>query len=97
MLGSRSGRSEAEDLLNVLTNGHGAQDVEEDEGAVGHVFARQIAVRNALEPGNGLKGQFGDDAAVEDRVEHGEKGGEGEPDDQHRLHFDERQIPVVRL
>ncbi len=41
-----------------LAYGHGAEDVEEDEGAVGVVVAGQTAVRQALHPGDGLERQF---------------------------------------
>ena len=50
--GSTRGR-ETEQLLNVLSNRHGAEDVEEDEGTVCHVIARQIPVREALRGNKG--------------------------------------------
>ena len=31
-----------------MPDGHGAQDVEEDEGAVGEIVAQQVAVRETL-------------------------------------------------
>ena len=50
--GSTRGR-ETEQLLNVLSNRHGAEDVEEDEGTVCHVIPRQIPVREALRGNKG--------------------------------------------
>ena len=37
-------RSESERLLDVLSDGHRAQDVEEDEAAVSHVVPHQVPV-----------------------------------------------------
>jgi len=54
-------------------------------------------VGNPLNPRDGMKGKFGDDSTVENRVEHGEESGESEADHQHRFHFYERQVSVVRL
>ena len=38
-------------LHHHLSDGHGAEDVEEDEGAVGWVAAHEVAVREVLEDG----------------------------------------------
>ena len=43
-----SGRRETEDLLNVLSNGHRAENVEEDKGTISHVSAGQVPMGNAL-------------------------------------------------
>jgi len=80
--------SKAQKLLNVLANGHGAQNVEEDEGAVRVVIAGKIPVAQTLDPGDGRKGQLGNDTAVEDAIEHAKQGGEGETRGKHRLHLD---------
>ena len=39
--------------LTHLADGHSAKDVEEDEGAVGVVFAHQVAVGQPLDPADG--------------------------------------------
>lgn len=94
LLGGRPGGGEAQRLLDVLPDGHGAEDVEEDEGAVREVLAHEVPVREALHPGDGGEGQLGHDLAVEDGVEHGEEGGEDEADGEHGLHLDEHEVAV---
>ena len=42
-----------------LSDGHGAEDVEKDEGAVGVVLTRQVAVGNTLDQGDGGEGKVG--------------------------------------
>lgn len=58
-VGARVGRTDG-----YLSDGHGAENVEEDEGAVGVVFAQQVAVRQALDVGQRHEGQLGHHAAV---------------------------------
>ena len=72
-----------ESLLDVLSDGHGAEDVEEDEAAVGHIVTQEIPVAQSLDPVDGGEGELGHHSAVEDGVEHGEEGGEGEPNRKH--------------
>ena len=43
-----SGRRKTEDLLNVLSNGHRAENVEEDEGTIRHVSACEVPMGNTL-------------------------------------------------
>lgn len=50
-------RGEAKHLLDVLSNAHGAQDVEEYEGAVRVIVPQQIAVTEALQPRDGGEGK----------------------------------------
>ena len=52
---SGTGRLDAESLLEVLSHRHGAQDVQEGEGAVRPVFAIQAAMGKAADPRDGLK------------------------------------------
>ena len=40
--------SKTESLLDVLSDGHGAEDVEEDEAAVSHVITQQVPVTQTL-------------------------------------------------
>ena len=42
MLAGSPGGREAQRLLDVLSDGHRAEDVEEDEAAVSHVVTQQI-------------------------------------------------------
>lgn len=49
LLGGGARRREAEQLLNVLPDRHGAEDVEEDEAAVRHVVPGQITMTDSLE------------------------------------------------
>lgn len=42
----------------ILPNGHGAQDVEENEGAFGVVISGQVAVAETLDPRDWGKGKF---------------------------------------
>ena len=46
------------DRQTHLSDGHGAEDVEEDEGAVGDITAHQVAVRDALQQREGLERQL---------------------------------------
>lgn len=50
--------------MDYLSNGHGAQNVQEDERAVCVVFSQQIAVRKALDVGQWDKGKFGYDSPI---------------------------------
>lgn len=45
-------RGKAEQLLNVLANRHRAQDVQEDEGTLGVIVPGQVAMAEALDPGD---------------------------------------------
>ena len=65
LLGGGARRREAEQLLNVLPDRHGAEDVEEDERTVSVVLAGQVAVRQALDPRDGRERQLGHHPAVE--------------------------------
>lgn len=53
LLACRSRRGESQKLLNVLANGHRTQDVQEDEGTLGVVVPGQVAMTQALDPGDG--------------------------------------------
>ena len=35
-------------VLRLLPDGHGAEDVEEDEAAVSHIFSQQVSVAQPL-------------------------------------------------
>lgn len=50
--------------LPYLSDGHGAEDVQEDEGAVGEVLAHQVAMGDSSEQGEGFKGQLGHNMAI---------------------------------
>ena len=97
LLGCGPGGRESEGLLDVLPDAHGAQDVEEDEAAVGEVLAHEVPVAEALHQGDGHEGQLGHDLALEDRVDHGEEGGEHEAHRHHRLHLDHHDVAVRDL
>lgn len=90
-------RSKAEQLLDVLTDGHRAQNVQEDERTLGVVLTGKITVGQSLDPGDWSERQSGHDATVKDAVEHAEQCREGETRRKHRLHLDQRQIAVVVL
>jgi len=75
--------SKSKSFLDVLPDGHGAEDVEEDETAVGHVVSGDVPVTYSLDPVDGCEGQLGDNSAVEDGVEHRQQGSEREPDCKH--------------
>ena len=47
-----------------LSDGHGAEDVDEDEGAVEVVVTHQVPVRQVLQDADGHEGQLGHDATV---------------------------------
>ena len=47
-----------------LSDGHGAEDVEEDEGAVCEVITHEVAVRQTLDQGEGGEGKLCHDMAV---------------------------------
>jgi len=73
------GGGEAKGLLDVLADGHGAQDVQEDEAAVGHVVTQKVPVTESLNPVDGREGKLCHNSPIKNGVEHGEEGGEGEP------------------
>lgn len=50
---------------DYLSDRHGAEDVEEDKGAVGVVFTQQVAVRQPLNVGQRNKRQFGHNPSIE--------------------------------
>ena len=77
LLARCSGGGESQCLLDVLSDGHGAQDVEEDEAAVRHVVTEQIPVAQSLHPVDGGEGELGHNATIKNGVEHGEESGEG--------------------
>ena len=78
LLTGGSGGSEAQRLLDVLSDGHGTEDIEEDEATVSHVVAQEVPVTQALHPVDGGKRKLGHHAPVKDRVEHREESREGE-------------------
>lgn len=84
-------------LLNILSDGHSAKDVEEYEGAVSVVLSKEIAVRQTLDIGQGHKGQLGHNPPIKNRVEHSHQGRKTEANGKHGLHSHHRQIPVVVL
>lgn len=65
LFGGRARWRKAEQFLDVLAHRHCAQDVEEDERTLVVVFAGQIAMAEALDPGDGLERQASDDATIE--------------------------------
>jgi len=91
--GSR--RRESEHLLNVLSYGHRAENVQKYERAVGVVFAGQITMGNVLKPADRHKRQLGDHSTIEYRIEHTKQSCKREADCKHRFHLDHRQISVV--
>ena len=60
-----SRRSEPEKFLDILTDGHRTQYVQEYERAVSVVLTREISMAQTLNPGDGREWQFGHDSAVE--------------------------------
>ena len=70
LLTGGSGGSEAQRLLDVLSDGHRAEDVEEDEAAVRHVVTEEVPVAQALHPVHGGEGELGDHSSIKDGVEH---------------------------
>jgi len=89
---SRGG--EAQELLQILSDAHGAENVEEDEAAVREVFARQIPMRQSLDPGDRCERQLRHHSTVEYAIESAEQSRERETDGEHRLHLEHRQVPI---
>ena len=79
LLARCSGGGESQCLLDVLPDGHGAQDVEEDEAAVGHVVTEEVPVAQALHPVDRGERELRDHSAIENGVEHGQESSEGKP------------------
>lgn len=48
-----------------LSDGHGAEDVEEDKGAVGVILAQQVAMWKTLDVGQRHERQFGHNSSIE--------------------------------
>lgn len=57
LLASRPRRCKSQQLLDVLANGHGTQDVQEDEGTLSVVVPGQVAMAQSLDPGDGREWQ----------------------------------------
>lgn len=57
LLASRPRRCKSQQLLDVLANGHGTQDVQEDEGTLSVVVPGQVAMAQSLDPGDGCEWQ----------------------------------------
>jgi len=70
LAGSAGGR-EAKGLLDVLSNAHSTQHVEEDEGALSVVLPRQVPVAHPLQEGDGREGEVRHHSPFEDGIEHG--------------------------
>lgn len=51
--------------LGYLSDRHGAQDIQENEGAVSEILSQQVTVRQALDVGQRHKRQLGYDSTVE--------------------------------
>lgn len=51
-------------LSCYLSDGHGAEDVEEDKGAVSVIFAQQVAMRQSLDIRKWHERQFGHDSSI---------------------------------
>ena len=47
-------RGKAQSFLNVLSDGHGAKDVEKDERTIGHIRAHEVPVRQTLKKESGI-------------------------------------------
>jgi len=90
---SRARRGEAKQFLEVGSDAHGAEEVEEDHGAVGGIVPRQSAVAHPLDERDGREGQLGDGAALEEGVEQAEDDEEHRGDDGARLELGERELP----
>ena len=106
-------RCKAEQLLQILANRHCAQNVEEDEAAIGVIVANEISMAEALNQRDRLKWQFCDDATLENRAKRREKRRKNEADRKHRfpanaratlrrilrcrLHAKHRQIAIRRF
>lgn len=65
LFGCSARRRKTEHLLDVLTHGHRAQNVQENEGALVVIFAGQIAMAQALDPRDGQKGKASYYASIE--------------------------------
>lgn len=65
LLARRSRRREAKHFLNVLPDGHGAEDVEKDERAIREIVANKIAMRQSLYHANRQERQFRNHSAIE--------------------------------
>lgn len=65
LLASSPRWSEAEQFLDVLTNGHRAKNVNENERAFREVVAGQIAMAQSLDPRDWNEWQASNDSSVE--------------------------------
>lgn len=94
LLGCGAGGGEAKGLLDVLSNAHSAEHVEEDEGALGVVLPRQVPVAKPLQEGDGREGEVGHHAPFENGIEHGKYRRKGDTNEKQTLHFHHRKVPV---
>nr|ACR35560.1 unknown [Zea mays] len=90
---SRAWRREAKQFLQVGSDAHGAEEVEENHGAVGGIVPGQSAVAHPLDERDGREGQLGNGAALEEGVEQAEDDEEHDSDDGARLELGERELP----
>ena len=76
LLASCSWWSKSQSFLNILSDGHGAEYVEEDEATVSHVITQQVPVTQTLDPVDGGEGELGNNTTIKDGVEHWEESSE---------------------
>lgn len=56
-------------VVTHLPNGHGAEDIQEDEGAVGGVIPQQVSMRQSLDVGKGCERELCHHSAVKSEKE----------------------------
>lgn len=90
MLAGSPRGSQAQQLLDVLSYRHGAQDIQEYKGAVRVVLPGQVPVAQALDEGDGGEGQVGNHTPLKDSIEHAKERSEGKANGKHGLHLYQR-------
>lgn len=86
LLGGSSRRGKAKNLLDVLPDGHGAENIEEDEGTVCGVIAQQVSMRQSLDVGNGGKRELCHHSTIKYGIEHAHEGSKAEANRKHGFH-----------
>lgn len=56
-------------VVTHLPNGHGAEDIQEDEGAVSGVIPQQISMGQSLDVGKGRERELGHHSAIKSEKE----------------------------
>lgn len=97
LLGGSSWRGEAKNLLDVLSNWHGTENIQEDEGTVCGVISQQISMRQSLDVGKGGERELCHHSTIKYGIKHSHQGSKTKANCKHGFHSNHWQISIVIL